>query len=74
MSRLPSLTAKKLIKAFRKAGFEIVREGGKHTVMGMRGHPYLVSVPRHKGDLARGLVRSLITAAGLTEAEFEALL
>lgn len=72
MSQIPSLTAKKLIKAFVSAGFE-KEEGTKHTLLIKQNSPIL-TVPRHKGDLAKGLVLQLIKDSGMTRDEFLDLL
>ena len=70
---LPSLKPREVIKALKKAGFE-AKEGAKHTILSRDGHPHIVVVPRHKSDLAKGTLRSIIAAAGLTSDEFMDLL
>jgi len=49
-------------------------EGSKHTLLSKKGHPHILTIPRHKGDLARGTVHSLIEGSGLTREEFLGLL
>jgi len=75
MDRLPSVTAKEAIKAFEKAGFEVVRTKGSHHQMTKPNHLYCLTVPYHGHKaLKKGTLRSLIRAAGLTVEEFVALL
>ena len=75
MSKLPAITSREAIRAFGKAGFAVVRTHGSHTILAKEGHRYHLSIPVHKGrTLPRGLLRTLIRAAGLTEQEFRSLL
>lgn len=71
--RIPNLSARKVISAFKQAGFE-VEQGSKHTLLHKKDHPHVLAVPRHTGDLGRGLVRALIDASGLTKDAFLDLL
>ena len=58
--RLPSLNADEVIRALKKAGFEVTCIKGSHHVMGK--------------DINRGLLRKIIADADLTVDEFKALL
>lgn len=58
------------IRAFRKAGFEIIREG-KHTAMSDGNH--LILIPRHS-RLNPYTLKSIIKYAGLTSEQFKKLL
>jgi predicted RNA binding protein YcfA (HicA-like mRNA interferase family) len=74
--RLPSVRGDAVVRALKKAGFEIVRIKGSHHIM---EHAANVTrrtvVPVHSGqDLKRGLLRKIIDDAGLTVDEFRALL
>ena len=74
MTRLPSLTGEKIIKALGKAGFEVFRQRGSHVYL---KHPDGRStvVPLHKGEsVGRGLVRKIMNNADLTREEFLRLL
>ena len=74
--RLPSLKADEVIRALRKAGFEVARIKGSHRIMRHRDDPSRGTVvPLHAGrDIKRGLLRKIIGDTGLTIDEFKALL
>jgi len=73
--RLPSVTAREAIRALERAGFVVSRTSGSHCRLVHRADAARkVTVPVHTGDLARGTLRSIIAQAGLTLAEFIALL
>jgi len=76
MTALPSLKADQVIRALRKAGFEIARIRGSHYVLRHRSDPSRGTVvPVHAGrDIKRGLLRKIVSDAGLTVDEFKALL
>ena len=72
--RLPSLDRDEVIRALKRAGLRVIREGGNHTVLWREGLPRPVPVRRHKGTMRRGQVRAIISQAGLTVDEFIELL
>ena len=74
--RLPSLKADDVIRALRRAGFEVARIKGSHHVLRHRDDPSRGTVvPVHASqDIKRGLLRKIIGDAGLTVEEFKALL
>jgi predicted RNA binding protein YcfA (HicA-like mRNA interferase family) len=74
--RLPSLGAEKVIRALKKAGFEVTRIKGSHHIFRHRDDPSRGTVvPVHPGkDIKRGLLRKIISDTGLTVDEFKALL
>lgn len=73
MAKLPSISSRKVIKAFEALGWTVVRQRGSHIILVQEGHEATLSVP---GDnpVARGTLRSLIRSAGLTVDEFVAAL
>ncbi len=71
--QLPILSGKKVRQAFERDGWEFVRQRGSHMILVKAGRSATLSVPDHK-EVARGTLRSLIRAAGLTVDEFLALL
>ena len=73
MTRLPTLTPKKLVAIFKKQGFEERRQKGSHLVLKHANGRRLV-VPMHDRYLKRGTMMSIINDAGLTEEEFLKLL
>jgi predicted RNA binding protein YcfA (HicA-like mRNA interferase family) len=73
--RLPVVTARDVIRALGRAGFVVSRISGSHCRLIHTTDPTRkVTVPVHSGDLKRGTLRSIIAQAGLTVAEFSALL
>jgi len=72
MARLPVLSGAEAVKVFQKAGWTVDRKRGSHVILVKDGQPATLSVPDHK-QLAKGTLRSLIRAAGMTTEDFEAL-
>jgi len=73
--RLPSVTAREAIGVLERAGFVVSRTSGSHCrLIHSRDPARKVTVPMHVGDLRRGTLRGIIAQAGLTVAEFIALL
>jgi predicted RNA binding protein YcfA (HicA-like mRNA interferase family) len=69
MPPLPQLSGRKVVQLFQRAGWEAVRQRGSHMILVKNGHIASLSVPDHK-EIAKGTLRSLIRAAGLTVDEF----
>lgn len=66
--KLPVCTSQELLRALRKAGWEVHRQKGSHVVLrGPRGGR--VIVPLHARDVPTGTLRSIIKDAGLTVEE-----
>jgi predicted RNA binding protein YcfA (HicA-like mRNA interferase family) len=74
--RLPSLTAREVVRALERSGFVVSRISGSHCRLVHGSDPARkVTVPLHgSADLRRGTLRSIIAQAGLTVPEFLALL
>jgi len=72
MAKLPSINSRKVVKAFEALGWQVVRSRGSHIIMVREGHEATLSVPAHN-PVARGTLRSLIRAAGVTVNEFVAV-
>lgn len=73
--RLPALTARDVIRALARAGFAVSRTSGNHCRLIHNADPARkLTVPVHSGDLKRGTLRGIIAQAGMTVAEFVALL
>lgn len=74
MTRLPTLTAKKLIRILRKLNFQSVRQEGSHTFF-RHADGRTTVVPMHTGkDIGRGLLRSILRDIGYTPEQFQKLL
>lgn len=72
MSKWAGISGRKAVAAFRRAGWEKVRQKGSHAILKKRNKPNLV-IPMHR-TVAPFLLLSQIRRAGLTEAEFLDLL
>jgi predicted RNA binding protein YcfA (HicA-like mRNA interferase family) len=73
--RLPAVAARDAVRALERAGFVVSRTSGSHCRLVHNSDPSRkVTVPVHAGDLKRGTLRAVIAQAGLTVAEFIALL
>ena len=73
--RLPTVTARHVIRALERGGFVLHRvKGAHHHFIHPEDPRLLVVVPYHVGDLKRPVVRSVIKQAGLTVEEFLDLL
>jgi predicted RNA binding protein YcfA (HicA-like mRNA interferase family) len=70
--RLPSVTARDVIRALLGAGFSIVRTTGSHYRPVHDADPTRqTTVPVHKGkDIPRGTFRDIIKQAGFSVEEF----
>ena len=73
MARLGNISGKETVKAFGKAGWEVMGQVGSHVVMTKPATRANLSIPQHK-ELSTGTLRALIRAAGMTVDEFLALL
>jgi len=73
MAKFPSVSSRRVVKAFRALGWEVVRRESSHIIMVKEGHMATLSVPDHN-PVAKGTLRSLIRATGLTTEEFTAAL
>ncbi|MEI6154985.1 MAG: type II toxin-antitoxin system HicA family toxin [Deltaproteobacteria bacterium] len=61
----PCLPPKKVIAKLRQlVGLELIREGGRHQVW-RTSDGKIVEIPRHPGDLGRGLLRQILRQSGL---------
>ncbi len=70
-SPLPVLSGREVVRVFESLGWQVARQSGSHIVMVKEGEMATLSVPDHR-EVAKGTLRSLIRAAGLTVAEFVA--
>ena len=69
MPSLPALSGRDVVKVFTSFGWEVVRQRGSHIILVKENHNATLSVPDHKA-VAKGTLRSLIRAAGMTVEEF----
>lgn len=72
--KLPVISGPQAVKALRRIGYEVDVQEGSHIVLRHSQPPHRrLSVPNHK-ELAKGTLRALIRASGLTVSEFVDLL
>jgi predicted RNA binding protein YcfA (HicA-like mRNA interferase family) len=69
MPSLPSVSGRKVVRAFQALGWQVARQRGSHVILVKEGQMATLSVPDHK-EVAKGTLRSLIRAAGITVDEF----
>lgn len=68
MGRLNGISGKEAVKAFERAGFEVIQAKGSHVRLKKVGFRMLV-IPLHK-EVSPYLLRDQIKRAGLTEDQF----
>jgi predicted RNA binding protein YcfA (HicA-like mRNA interferase family) len=71
MPQIPVMSGREVVRVFEKHGWEVARQRGSHIIMVRSGQNVTLSIPDHK-EVAKGTLRSLIRAAGLTVQEFTA--
>jgi len=69
MPPLPSASGRKVVRAFPALGWQVARQRGSHIILVKEGQTATLSVPDHK-EVAKGTLRSLVRAAGITVDEF----
>ena len=73
MGRLANISGNEAVKAFGKAGWQVMGQVGSHVMMCKTGVRANLSIPQHK-ELSIGTLRALIRAAGMSVDEFLGLL
>lgn len=73
MPKLPVVSGADAVQAFEALGWTVSRQQSSHIILVKDGEMATLSVPDHD-EVARGTLRSLIRAAGVTVAEFVAAL
>ena len=75
MAKLPSLTARKVVRALKRVGFVEDRQSGSHLVLMNTTTGARTVVPVHAGrSIKEPLLRAILRDAGLSTGEFLALL
>ncbi len=69
MAALPATSGRRAVRAFEKLGWEVARHRGSHIILVKQGEMATLSVPDHR-EVAKGTLRSLIRAAGITVDDF----
>lgn len=73
MAKLANISGKEAVKAFEKAGWNVLGQVGSHVVLVKSGVRANLSVPQHK-ELSVGTLRALVRLSGLSVDEFLQLL
>jgi predicted RNA binding protein YcfA (HicA-like mRNA interferase family) len=68
--RLPTVTARQLIRVLERHGWELHRTRGSHQHFVHPDRAAIVTVPVHAKDLKRGLVAGILKDAGISREEF----
>jgi predicted RNA binding protein YcfA (HicA-like mRNA interferase family) len=74
LARLPGASARELVRALEKAGFDVIRQKGSHITLHNPETDKTTLVAMHPGEFPRWLLKKIIKDAGLSEAEFRNLL
>ncbi|MBP1908141.1 type II toxin-antitoxin system HicA family toxin [Methanolobus bombayensis] len=74
MTKLPILSAREIIKALERAGFQFVSQKGSHIKMKKKEDcsTSVVIIPNHD-EIATGTLKSIIRQSKLTPEEFISL-
>jgi len=73
VTRLPTLTARKVVAALKRAGFVEHHQRGSHLYLWHPTKKRLTTVPMHDRDLHRGVLKAILKQADLSEVEFHKL-
>jgi predicted RNA binding protein YcfA (HicA-like mRNA interferase family) len=75
MSRLPSMSGERLVRALKRAGFSVLRQKGSHVSLEKRtgDKVFRTVVPQHS-TLAKGTLSDILKQSGLTVDELVELL
>ena len=73
MATLPVLSGREVVRAFGNNGWRVARQRGSHIILVKDGSIATLSVPDHK-EVAKGTLRGLVRASGLTVDRFMELL
>ena len=69
MPKLPVVSGSEVVQEFEALGWSVDRQQSSHIILVKDGEMATLSVPDH-AEVAKGTLRSLIRAAGVTVAEF----
>ncbi len=72
MTKHPDVSARELVAAMGRLGYEVRRQRGGHIHLKHDSRPRL-TVPNHK-EIARGTLKAILSQAGISVEELMALL
>ena len=74
MAELPQVRPERLVRALKRAGFNVARTTGSHVIL-ERADGCYANLPMHSGrDVPRGLLARILKTAGLTAEDLRKLL
>jgi predicted RNA binding protein YcfA (HicA-like mRNA interferase family) len=75
MPPLPRITGREVVRALGKLGWVVVVQRGSHAQLKHPGRGGRVTVPVHSGEtIGPGLLRSILSQAGVTAEELRGVL
>jgi len=75
MAKLPSISAKDLLKVLEKEGFQILRQKGSHVILQKRTPQEVITtvVPYHS-EIAKGTLKSILRKTKISSEQLMKLL
>ena len=75
MPKLPVISGKQAIKAFKKSGYQVIHQRSSHVRLHHSTNPAIkpLTIPLHN-ELGKGLLRKLLRDAEITVEDFKQLL
>ncbi len=71
---MPAVSGREAARVFQKIGYAVDHQTGSHIILRQDDEPHRrLTIPDHR-ELGKGILRAIIRQAGLTVAEFRALL
>lgn len=74
MDHIPSISPKRFIRILERVGFVVIRQNGSHVRLKFMERNLRVSVPLHNKDFSRGLLKTILKQAQISEDEFKKML
>ena len=74
MPKLPSISARKILKILKRFGFGLDHSTGSHFILYNIKTKKRAVVPYHIKDLPKGTLMSILKEAGISRKEFEDVL
>jgi predicted RNA binding protein YcfA (HicA-like mRNA interferase family) len=74
MSKLPTITPKKLIKIFEQLGFQIDHISGNHFILYRAADKKRVTIPSHAKDLPKGTLLAILRQAEIDKNQLSDLI
>ena len=72
--KLPVVSAKELIRALEKDGFQVIRQKGSHVILQKKGDDVLTTVVPYHDEIAKGTLRSILRKTKISPEQLVKLL